>query len=527
MTLPWVRSLVLAFIGLACVDLRPPGPGAQPISGGEAAPAPTIEGNEFGVGWVLHDDVLESYSDRVRIQLGPGWEPMADDRIAQELPLAGIGLQHVEDGVAIAVTFEAHIGGMSDRVYHAYRFEKLWSGQELTARHPAMKASFADGHRLTLDGGSGDKPNEFVNGVRLVGEGGLELVAWYPRDGDRERLRERVREGIAAISVLAPAEVDSLRSALRDRPDRQSAVGVEWSLRRGLYRDFVRDFTWTVPAGGWNVYTGSIASEIGPWVIVAQNRDAGLVAYLNINEDPRVAELDEEQWHSGLAYDAPTQQLELVGERRRISVGPIDALVQRVVRINDGRRTLFDHASIKHGSLAMWWIVGGAEELVMRDDKLLESVLANTRVGAGLVEVRTEGDRFIDERWGYAMKVPADAIHRESTILDYLDAATWSSEQGSVVLYVYDWSGGRRADIPVEALAQGVHEAFPTFEFGEPRVSTIELAGEQARHSSWVMGNYQCDLVSLIRDRTFYQFAVVGPGSQPFERVRDSFVLLD
>jgi hypothetical protein len=526
MTLPWARSLVLAFVALACVDLRPPGPGAQPVSGGVVDPAPTIEGDEFGVGWVRRDGVLESYADRVRIQLGPGWEPMTDDRIAQELPLAGVGLEHVEDGVGIAVTFVAHIHGMTERDYHAHRFGELWSAQQLTDRHPAMTASFADGHSLTLDSGSGERANEFVDGVRLAGEGGLELVAWYPRDGDRERLRERVREGIAAIELLSPAEVDSLRSALRDRPDRQSAVGVEWSLRRGLYRDFVRDFTWAVPAG-WNVYTGSIASKIGPWAIVAQNRDAGLIAYLNINEDPRVPGLDEEQWHSGLAELAQIDQLELVGERRRIAVGPVDALVQRVVRINDGKRFLFDHASIKHGSLAMWWIVGGAEELVARDDTLLETVVANTRVDAGLVEIRTEGDRLIDERWGYALQVPADAIRRESTMLEYLEASSWSSEQGSIVLYVYDWSGSRRDAIPVELFARVVQESFPAFEFGEPRVSTIELAGEQARHSSWVMGDYQCDVVSLTRDRNFYQFAVVGQGSQPFERVRDSFALLD
>jgi hypothetical protein len=99
---------------------------------------------------------------------------------------------------------------------------------------------------------AGALPMEFLIGVTYLGEPpgdiGLTLLGWY-KAGLREKSLPIMAQAMGSISELPKAEAAALLRSQEALPDGQNEVGLSYSLRQGIYRDFQSGLTWRKPGG--------------------------------------------------------------------------------------------------------------------------------------------------------------------------------------------------------------------------------------------------------------------------------------
>lgn len=525
-------ELLLAALLLACVELRPPSSAGDlaastidPATTGESKPA-KVDADRFGVGWLERDGVFESYNERVRFRRPPGWELLVDDVVVLGQPGAGSGLYDPEADIAIYFILERHVELPHDS-YRALRRETALARSGASSPEPPMTATFANTQLVfdAVSGGTNDE--EYLYAVHFVEGDALQIVVSYPRAGDREQLRERIRSALAQVEWMTRSEVEAIRAELARGPDTQNYIGPTWSLRRGVYRDFARDIQWTSPSRDWVIFAGRLAEGFGAnTTLIVQNRMARLVGRLSLYDDPRIAESDGAAWHEASVATFVDQGVELVGERRRLMIGGAEALVQTLAIEVSGERAWHVLATTKHGSVGLAWLISGPVPQVEANLALIEAVLLETHVSAGLVETGMDGSRWVDLRLGYSVEVPPDYQLGQSIDVDKGSEVTqWGTADGSAAFGVQTQAWASTGWTNAELVAE--NEAFFIDLWGassDARAGSLD--GEDGRHLRWD-GSRTKNLLIVNRDHTVYMLIVEGDDPELFERVRESFAFVD
>lgn len=479
--MPRSKYLLAAALLLACVELRPPpsfagdpaSSATEPAAAGETKPA-KVDADRFGVGWLERDGVFESYNERVRFRRPPGWELLDDDVVALAHPGAGSGLYDPEADIAIYFILERHVEQPQDSDRGLRREITLaWLlGLGASSPEPAMTATFA-GTQLVFDAVSGGRNgDEYLYAVHFVEDDALQIVVSYPRAGDREQLRERIRGALVQVELMTRSEAEAVRAELAHGPDTQNHVGQTWSLRRGVYRHFAHDLVWTSPGRDWVIHVGRVAERFGEnATLVLQNRMEGLVAQLSVYDDPQIAEADGAAWHEAAVAS---------------------------------------------------FVANGANLA------LIDAVLLETRVGAGLVEAGMDLPRWVDLRLGYSVEVPPGyrlgAAQRLGVDED-IEVRLWGTADGRAAfgLLTQAWAstGWTKEDLVAD------NEAFFVDLWGPPANARAgSLDGEGGRRLHWA-GSRPRDLLIVNRDHTVYMLMVEGNDPELFERARESFAFVD
>ncbi|HVI02974.1 MAG TPA: hypothetical protein VM869_29955 [Enhygromyxa sp.] len=526
----WLAAFACTF---ACVDVRPPASWAEPAeqpdpqasAAAEAAHA-RVDADAFGVGWLERDGVFSSYSERVRVRRLPGWSLLVDDLVTLGLPDAGSGIYHAELDLAIFFILDRHVDE-SPEAYRALRLERTLGFYKPELPEPPMTATFA-GRELSFDALSGGPLDmSYLFAAHFVdADQALQIVAWHPRTGDREALREHIREALAQVELMSADEVEAVRAELARGPDVQNQVGATWSLRRGVFREFDRDFVWTSPSRDWVVHAGRLADryEHGA-TLVLRNRMERLVGALKVYADPRLRERDGVEFHEFVLGEMIEAGASLEGPRRRLTIGPGEALVQTVTLKVSGLSASYELATIKHGAIALVWFIGGPERHAAASRASIDAVIVNTRVEAGLVDARTDGSRFRDLRLGYSLELPPGYRRklREHSELDpRIETAAWGTDDGAPTITVITLAWAASGDTREEVLE--LSKRYFVEQLGPPtQTRSATLDGERGEHLHWDAG----DVLIVSRDWTMVALLVDSGTTELFERVRESFAFVD
>lgn len=532
--MPRKRNLAVALASLSmvgCPDLVPSaGPKASEVRPQPSLAWPVPAGPRIGPGWMIRDGVFEGLHAGLRVRAPAGWELFIGEEIAGVTTSNEVGLRDRDS--RLSVSFER------ERV----REEPLadWVGRsrvELVAAlglaefepvsswSPPFLGAPVEFARSPSGGRAGEF--EYLYGAHELEPGHIEILAWYPAHGDPEQRRARVEAALASVELLSRAELDALEAALARSPDPRDAIAEDWSLRGGVYRNFSHDLMWSEPSGMWAIDPDDPQASV---VLAIEDREQ-LFGLFSIHGIPDADEVDALRWHETILETSVPAGTRFEGERQRLSVGAVEALVDTVRFDQDGTPMLFRIATIKHGELAAMWFIGGAEPRARANLQRIDRVIAQLRVGVGFEPVTTIEGRHVDKLAGWALR-PRPGLRSEQRAIAGLGrwarAQRWSGDTELITVVSVSWSGDpAERERTINALGRQVERDAGLAGQAATEERAIELSGRPGYHRAFVRAQFRDDIVLIDRGRTLHALHVHGSGPELFEATYASFELLD
>lgn len=227
-------------------------------------------------GWEIKDGVFRSATYGLVVRPSGTWRLQVKEPLRRTNASAHVGLTSVNPEAYLVVMAE-RLGGSERTRFRTAQIESMANSlgiAPMTAEtQPATWKAQVAGREVEFRRfrRAGALPMEFLIGVTYLGEPpgdvGITLLGWY-KVGLRERSLPIMAQAMGSISELPKAEAAALARSQEALPDSQNDVGLEYSLRQGVYRDFKNGLTWRKPAGAIRIATGAQARE--------RNKDASL-----------------------------------------------------------------------------------------------------------------------------------------------------------------------------------------------------------------------------------------------------------
>jgi len=211
--------------------------------------APPFEAR--GVGWRVEAGVYRDAVRGIEIRPADGWRLLVGDALAAIDDAAFVGLE-AEGAIELALYDDPVPGAVAAEREAAMRadYEQIY-GAPLAGEPIAASIAGLD-FAIRAWGPSEARDLRSHHGVRVAGGRALQVVVWYA-GAMADRASALLPAAFASITAMEPAARAALAAALVVDGDPESAIGRDFSLRRGVYRDFARGFTWTKPAGWWEL----------------------------------------------------------------------------------------------------------------------------------------------------------------------------------------------------------------------------------------------------------------------------------
>jgi hypothetical protein len=128
---------------------------------------------------------------------------------------------------------------------------------------------------------SKSQPFVYVQGASIHDDMMVILLGWHARSGRDDPANSPLAVSLSSIRALAPEARAALATELAALPDVQNAVGPDFSLRRGTYRDFANNITWKMPPGAFRLQVGPTARAVQPSaLLVLEEAGTGIGALL-------------------------------------------------------------------------------------------------------------------------------------------------------------------------------------------------------------------------------------------------------
>lgn len=142
-----------------------------------------------------------------------------------------------------------------------------------------------------------DTPNfEWWIGMDYVPGHATLVAAWTPR-GTRAKAAALLRKSLADAEPISTADAAAIQAQLDATPASDNVAEGAYSLRRGVYREFLHGLRWARPTGRWSVQAGAGAAATDPYALMsAQSRDAEVQCNLDVFGQ----HLGDEKFHATL-----------------------------------------------------------------------------------------------------------------------------------------------------------------------------------------------------------------------------------
>ncbi len=523
------RPLVRATSGsclalvLACVSWAPPASSPSQTSTTPFATEPyraalDLGTDQVGVGWRIRGGRLETVHERLRVTPTRGWELALAEASEEHALHSSFLLYHAVDDVVLA--FQAPVGSWTEANDAPWLAVFDDGGGQPTTPETALLVDWLG------------EPIEFVQ-LAHAGEGGaakryrgtsvidgqtLAIVVDAPDRLDREQLRVRISEALAAVQPFDAGELEALVTELAEVPDRRDILGTDWSVRRGVYRHFGHDFTWTLPRGFWLVSTGDEA--LAPLRLANPSEDVQIAVSAR-HLDPPGATL--EQVHEQSVASMTSLGLIRSGKEHR-RAGDTNAVVERLDVAGAPDRVHL--VEVLHGDSHIEMLIHVARDQDRAPiDGLIDELIDGLQLEQGLEPMQFVDGRMIDLRSGFAIDMPGGG---EPELTEYAGEtgrgylAKWGA---NIMLLALNSHG--LAYSGQELLDGSIARFRAELSMGDPSSAEATLAGLPAQHLTWISDGTELNAVFCVRDRTVFMLAVLGPDRRVFEQLRESFEFFD
>ncbi len=363
-----------------------------------------------------------------------------------------------------------------------------------------------DGRKVTLTRmrNAGQPSFEYLHGVFFEGNRAIQVLAWYLTSLETKAAKI-LPAAFASIRFLADEENAALRAEMSQGPDNQNRVGTDFSLRRGVYRDFAHGLVWHKPAGFWRIAVGQQARTSNKAAsLFIEEAALGIFGLLIIEPSTGL---------TGPAYHALVQKAAFPGvpelKTQDIKVDGKPANKSEALREINGIKLRYQALSWVHGRHAFQFLFWGIPEAMQSATKAIDAARSGLRLpGRTLRAEANEGATHLDHRFGYRFSPPKEGWSMTDLTPPELrsigQVLDWKKGNKHVLLVsVCALEPGQDRDWFLTLASQIMQSNMKGLSVIAPTRSTLEHAGIQWDHLAW-RGSGKADALLATRDKTFF-----------------------
>lgn len=446
---------------------------------------PPREGPRTGEGddWRIVDGTFESLAANITVSPSASWRIAAGSELSQMHNEAVVGLLHEEPDVyAIVIAERAPPAQYAALSAHLTRTTISGLGGQTRGVRPVRFLGRELPMSILHSNGF-----EYLYGVDC--DDGLcrQLLIWYV-----EQAAARAAPLLATlpeVRSLSSEEREACAAALARSQSERRTTGPRHAYRGHTYVDFRRGLTLRIPPRAyWRVVADEEARQVSENVeLHLENAVLGLHGiFMTEAIDPA---MDGAELHRIVREAVGLGP----GASRRARLGSMQ------VEASEGQRDLgfgamtFRLFTVRVGERGYRFAFWGWPEHVREAEAQLEALLAGVTLhGAPIPAWSMDGDRFVDHRFGYALRPPRGGSHRDDTPPNAsgpTSVHTFSYPDGSEVqvLAVFaDGDSSQRSAFLVETLRGALERELGGL--GAPERTTGTLGGHPAEVSRWTRG---------------------------------------
>ncbi len=210
-----------------------------------------------GPGWRLHEGIFRSAAWGIEVAPPGNTRVVVGAELATMNSSADVGLISSQPETYLVVLVE-RASGVDPQALAKQRMAENVESIQLEPEEGTLAATVL-GQAVTLQRYRPKaQPFVYYQGTVVHDGAMVMLLGWHAR-GKQEPSRNALVASLTSIKALAPEQRQTLATELAGMPDVQNAVGVDYALRRGIYRDFEQGLTWKLPAGQFRIQVGTAA----------------------------------------------------------------------------------------------------------------------------------------------------------------------------------------------------------------------------------------------------------------------------
>jgi hypothetical protein len=473
-----------------------------------------------GPGWRLRGGVFESLVSGLRVEPRGGWRVAIGTEARDLNEDAEFGLVHGNPDAFAVVIVERPPGTPEE-----YRERRIaaaggnWADQERPFTATVAGTEFRLGRYMAQLGGA---DVHYVFGTEEIDGVMVQILAWHIANPP-EPAERAIDEALASIHALTDEARAALEKDLAGRGDPDNAIGPDFALRDGVYRDFTHQFLWRKPPGLWTARAGDEAracdEEARLWIEEARHEIYGMLMVDAPPHDETVATyLDNDE--------KPTP----------IRLGAVTALwSDGAVELDDGPFHFALCTVAREDRRCAWIVWTRAAGWEKARAAVVAAVRGLSFPAAKLDPLERVGNEVVDHRLGFRYRPPDAAWSFRDQTPAALEAVG--------ATYAWDRRGRRLIEaVAVCAMAQGqdidwllgMMEQNIQGKYGKaletlPERKDAMLAGRPCRHLHWDSPKGTADAFLVVRQRTFYALLTVAPprARTSLEDVVAGFAFLD
>lgn len=492
---------------------------------GEAPPGRTLRvsvPDTHGVGWRVRDGVYENSIFGVRVRPTEGWRVAVGQELDTMSATASVGLVRAQPEAYATIVLASTAGADPERLASVLALEGVQNygpgDSELELEVGGEKTTFT---RHKVDAGI---PLDMLAGALLRENVAITINTWW-----MQQLAEQAMPTLPAAFAfewMDEEERAKVAAEIASLPPAHAQVGLGFSFRNGVYRDFDGDVTWTQPEEHlWEVHTGEVAKEYGSVARLVVTAPAlGVEGLLLVEQfDAEITPLEYHELAVASVFgqeesSEPTVTKES-GIERRTTTGSIDLGldVPYAMSVTSARR----------GNLGIILQVY-ARETCPDVNELLELATNALHLSEGdLVALESSATVFTDHRLGFELTSRGEGWKLTDTtprqLRGAMTIAQMTSANGSDVLAIMACGQTAQTASPEwfvkfldQALVQNLTKALGLEYFDARPYRTLGLEGTRRIYradgkASWA------DVVVLDRNGIFYGIMATsesgeGPG---------------
>lgn len=496
---------------------------------GEVRPrAPRIDTvDRIEVGREVRDGVLRSAAARLVVAPRAPWRLAAGDELAELNPSAEAAL--VSSEASFEILCERGLD-LDREAYAAFLAEEFAAGLEAVPGELTMKIG---GEPIALARYRDPESPEQIalHGVHWRGDLCYHFGVWYV-SRDAGRVEEDLPRAFESIGFLKPEEAEAMAAELAARPDPETSVGPDFSLRRGVYRDFGHGVIWRKPEGFWRVSAGEAARRrLEDGLLYIKEPWLGIRAMFFIRpaEGLGTDDLHRAVASSWLGEDHPA-----------LSSSPTEARLDHLAARSTaaevkGRGYAVEYRILTalRGEEAIELIVRGlAGNMRAHPGRIDEVVRGFVFPRDGLTSSEQVGERYADHRLGFSLASPGpDYTFADSTSDEFsaLGAQVSWRKGAQFLMALAVWMANEQQDAIslAETFQRGMGRAYG-LSLRAPVTGQTTLAGLPSKHVQWKTDGVRIEAFFLVRERIFFSLWVVDEdGTLTTESARRCFSFLE
>ena len=482
-----------------------------------------------GPGWLVRGGV---YRDAA---LGFALAPRGAWRVATRAELEELG-EHVHAGL-VDELHGAVLGFVAERVpgvnqgdyAEDCRRRAVERGHAAGSRRERILGREVEVRRFALPSPTGfaDGTVRGVFAVLFEGDRCFQVLGRYPSSVEQAMGRS-LPQGLAGLRLLSESERAGLEAELARDPPTVECVGPGWSLRDGVYTDYLRGLRWRLPPGFWEVEAGALGGEAP--TLEMYERDLGVRGWIRVDEGASYA---GPEGHRRAIEELTESRLRLVPERALpVRLGPLAGLASScdVRRGNTTLRALLASAGDEGHSLRLC-LTGPIETMEHHAAQVAAALEALEVSAAPLPPTEMSEGRYRDVRLGFELDAPNAQWRFSERKVERFGPRAAAAEG---VLVAFEDGGGRGVytaavwtevgpgDPAEQAWATWIPTALQSavgLPSGAPeRDEAGSLGGVACRVLTWTDGPRTLVLALARRSRTAFVVAAVGAGAQDTPR---------